>query len=97
MRGLKNTRFSQTVVSIFKCSLNFNLSKRKGLHFGSTSDLNEFGQNERSLFGFLTSNEPHSFNYFLKNENQTSTKLYSPDLFYDYLKNTECLINIFDL
>ena len=45
-----------------------------------------FGQNERSLFGFLTSNEPHSFNYFLKNENQTSSKLYSPDLFYDYLK-----------
>ena len=45
-----------------------------------------FGQNERSLFGFLTSNEPHSFNYFLKNENQTSTKLYTPDLFYDYLK-----------
>ena len=45
-----------------------------------------FGQNERSLFGFLTSNEPNSFNYFLKNENQTSTKLYTPDLFYDYLK-----------
>jgi hypothetical protein len=45
-----------------------------------------FGQNERSLFGFLTSNEPHSFSYFLKNENQTSDKLYSPDIFYDYLK-----------
>ena len=45
-----------------------------------------FGQNERSLFGFLTSNEPYSFSYFLRNENQTSTKLYSPDLFYDYLK-----------
>ena len=45
-----------------------------------------FGQNERSLFGFLTSNESYSFNYFLKNENQTSSNLYTPDIFYDYLK-----------
>jgi len=44
-----------------------------------------FGQNQRSIFGFLNSSEPHGFQDFLK---QTGTKvpLYGPDQLWDYLR-----------
>jgi hypothetical protein len=44
----------------------------------------QFGQNERSVFGFLTSLEPHGFQEFLEHWDQK--KLYSPDQFWDYLR-----------
>ena len=43
-----------------------------------------FGQNQRSIFGFLNSAEPHGFQDFL---NQTfAEELYSPDRLWDYLR-----------
>ena len=43
-----------------------------------------FGQNQRSIFGFLNSSEPHGFQDFL---NQTDdAKLYNPDQLWDYLR-----------
>lgn len=43
-----------------------------------------FGQNQRSLFGFLNSSEPHGFQDFLKRAN--SGDLYEPDRLWDYLR-----------
>lgn len=43
-----------------------------------------FGQNQRSLFGFLNSAEHFGFKDFLKTATRKS--LYSPDLFWDYLR-----------
>ena len=43
-----------------------------------------FGQNQRSIFGFLNSSEPHGFQDFL---NLTSAaELYGPDRLWDYLR-----------
>ena len=42
-----------------------------------------FGQNQRSVFGFLNSSEPHGFQDFLKAA--TDSDLYSPDRLWDYL------------
>ncbi len=43
-----------------------------------------FGQNQRSIFGFLNSSEPHGFQDFL---NLAATdELYSPDRLWDYLR-----------
>ena len=43
-----------------------------------------FGQNQRSIFGFLNSAEPHGFQDFI---NQTSDgHLYGPDKLWDYLR-----------
>ena len=43
-----------------------------------------FGQNQRSIFGFLNSSEPHGFQDFL---NHTSVgELYGPDRLWDYLR-----------
>ena len=45
----------------------------------------QFGQNERSVFGFLTSLEPHGFQDFLEKwDGKTS---YGPDRFWDYLRS----------
>lgn len=44
----------------------------------------QFGQNERSVFGFLTSLEPHGFQDFLEQWDGKST--YGPDQFWDYLR-----------
>ncbi len=48
------------------------------------SSRRQFGQNERSVFGFLSSLEPHGFQDFLVNWDGHST--YGPDLYWDYLK-----------
>ena len=43
-----------------------------------------FGQNQRSIFGFLNSNEPQGFRYFLRRA--AGEDLYIPDLLWDYLR-----------
>ena len=42
-----------------------------------------FGQNQRSIFGFLNSSEPHGFQDFLKHAEDHD--LYGPDRLWDYL------------
>ena len=43
-----------------------------------------FGQNQRSIFGFLNSSEPHGFQDFLNHT--TLEDLYGPDRLWDYLR-----------
>ncbi len=43
-----------------------------------------FGQNQRSIFGFLNSAEPHGFQDFL--DQAAADKLYNPDRLWDYLR-----------
>ena len=43
-----------------------------------------FGQNQRSIFGFLNSSEPHGFQDFLKYAEEG--ELYCPDRLWDYLR-----------
>ena len=43
-----------------------------------------FGQNQRSIFGFLNSSEPHGFQDFLNDTRDT--ELYGPDRLWDYLR-----------
>ena len=43
-----------------------------------------FGQNQRSIFGFLNSSEPHGFQDFLNHTG--SGELYGPDRLWDYLR-----------
>ena len=43
-----------------------------------------FGQNQRSLFGFLNSAEPGGFRDFLSNASESA--LYMPDRLWDYLR-----------
>jgi hypothetical protein len=44
----------------------------------------QFGQNERSVFGFLSSLEPHGFQDFLQTWDGKTT--YGPDKYWDYLR-----------
>lgn len=44
-----------------------------------------FGQNQRSLFGFLASSEPGGFQDFINNTDDTSKVLFTPDQLWDYL------------
>lgn len=43
-----------------------------------------FGQNQRSIFGFLNSSEPHGFQDFLSHAGDA--EVYSPDRLWDYLR-----------
>jgi hypothetical protein len=43
-----------------------------------------FGQNQRSIFGFLNSSEPHGFQDFINGA--TDDQLYGPDKLWDYLR-----------
>ena len=43
-----------------------------------------FGQNQRSIFGFLNSSEPHGFRAFLDGAGESDT--YTPDRLWDYLR-----------
>ncbi|MDB6166020.1 MAG: ATP-binding protein, partial [Lacunisphaera sp.] len=45
-----------------------------------------FGQNERSIFGFLSSAEPSGFQEFVRNTSDGSRELFGPDRFWDYLR-----------
>ena len=44
-----------------------------------------FGQNQRSIFGFLNSSEPHGFQDFLRNT-AADNALYGPERLWDYLR-----------
>lgn len=46
----------------------------------------QFGQNERSAFGFLSSVEPHGFRAFLESNPLSGTSWYRPDNYWDYLR-----------
>jgi len=45
-----------------------------------------FGQNERSIFGFLTSAEPDGFQEFLRTTSLETLELFGPEKFWDYLR-----------
>ncbi|MGK8171067.1 ATP-binding protein [Pseudomonas aeruginosa] len=47
----------------------------------------QFGQNERSTFGFLASVEPHGFSSYLNSESFKSATWYRPDDYWDYLRS----------
>lgn len=47
----------------------------------------QFGQNERSTFGFLASVEPHGFTAYLKSTPFKSATWYRPDNYWDYLRS----------
>jgi len=50
----------------------------------------KFGQNERSIFGFLASREPLGFSDFLQSSPVSGDSLYRPSNYWDYLRaNTE--------
>ncbi len=46
----------------------------------------QFGQNERSVFGFLASIEPHGFREYLQTTRVSDAKWYRPDNYWDYLR-----------
>lgn len=46
----------------------------------------QFGQNERSTFGFLSSVEPHGFKTFLKEQPLSERAWYRPDHYWDFLR-----------
>jgi hypothetical protein len=53
----------------------------------------QFGQNERSTFGFLASVEPFGFRSYLENSYRSATPWYRPSDYWDYLRtNLEPLI-----
>lgn len=47
----------------------------------------QFGQNERSTFGFLASVEPFGFRSYLKSTPITKPRWYRPDDYWDYLRS----------
>jgi hypothetical protein len=46
----------------------------------------KFGQNERSIFGFLASREPLGFSEFLQTHNASGDSMYRPCNYWDYLR-----------
>lgn len=50
------------------------------------SSRRRFGQNERSVFGFLNSSEPLGFREFLAAQRRKAVDYYSPARFWDYLR-----------
>lgn len=46
----------------------------------------QFGQNERSVFGFLASVEPFGFRSYLQSTLASSSRWYRPDDYWDYLR-----------
>ena len=46
----------------------------------------QFGQNERSIFGFLGSLEPYGFQEFLRASTASAENYYTPENYWDYLK-----------
>lgn len=51
----------------------------------SSLSLKSYGQNERSIFGFMNSYEPHSFTSFLSSHDANSSCLYMPADLFDYI------------
>lgn len=56
----------------------------------------KLAQSERSLFAFLTSNEPYGFRWFISREGSRDAKnaLYPPDCLYDYV-DSSCGTSLF--
>lgn len=50
------------------------------------SSRRRFGQNERSVFGFLNSSEPLGFREFLAAQTRRANDMYEPARFWDYLR-----------
>ena len=50
------------------------------------SSRRRFGQNERSVFGFLNSSEPLAFREFLAAQSRKAIQTYDPARFWDYLR-----------
>ena len=46
----------------------------------------QFGQNERSIFGFLASVEPYGFRWYLENTPLSKATWYRPDDYWNYLR-----------
>lgn len=46
----------------------------------------QFGQNERSTFGFLASSEPHGFREYLNSQSANEETWYGPDRYWDFLR-----------
>lgn len=46
----------------------------------------QFGQNERSVFGFLASVEPFGFRSYLQSATMSKSRWYQPDDYWDYLR-----------
>lgn len=46
----------------------------------------QFGQNERSTFGFLASVEPHGFRSYLESTNKLDSPWYRPNDYWEYLR-----------
>lgn len=46
----------------------------------------QYGQNERSVFGFLSSQETFGFQFFLNRTQAKSSASYNPDMYWGYLK-----------
>ncbi|ECH8658389.1 ATP-binding protein [Salmonella enterica subsp. enterica] len=46
----------------------------------------QFGQNERSIFGFISSVEPSGFSHYLKTTNFDNYSNYGPSNYWDYLR-----------
>ena len=51
-----------------------------------------FGQNERTIFGFLNSYEPFSFSSFLASQSSDSNDLYLPSCLFDYIRNNQSIV-----
>jgi hypothetical protein len=45
-----------------------------------------FGQNQRSIFSFLSSAEPYGFQFFLKQYDFDKKAFYQPEMYWDYLR-----------
>lgn len=81
----------------FENSVNDTLNKCLPLHPASVLLLcalsrKSFGQNERTIFSFLNSQEPFSFYSFLNSSNEDSKELYLPDQLFDYISNNQAMI-----
>lgn len=73
---------AQLVESLIKC---WPLHPTMATILGPASR-RHFGQNERSIFGFLSSSEPHAFHDFLKSTKYSEDQTYTPEHYWNFLR-----------
>ncbi|HDD9438653.1 TPA: ATP-binding protein, partial [Escherichia coli] len=73
---------AQLVESLIKC---WPLHPTMATILGPASR-RHFGQNERSIFGFLCSPEPHAFYDFLKSTKDSEDQTYTPEHYWNFLR-----------
>ncbi|EGK3119341.1 ATP-binding protein, partial [Salmonella enterica] len=73
---------TQLVDSLIKC---WPLHPTMAIILGPASR-RHFGQNERSIFGFLSSPEPHAFHDFLKSTKHSEDQTYTPEHYWNFLR-----------